>query len=674
MVPKPRPRYEPGEQSGLALMCGIAGSFGGDLDENRRADIVRRMAGTLVHRGPDGVGHLEKEGCALGFCRLAIMDPNGPSQPYANEDRSVWCLANAEIYNSDELKKDLEARGHVFQTGVDTEILPHLYEEYGADLVHKLNGMFALAIWDRRRHRLLLARDRAGEKPLFYWQGNGEVVFASELRALAAHPSVPGTVDAVALRRYLQHDYFPAPLTPLAGVRKLPAGHLLTVINGRSSVRCYWDLADYFGDPSLAVRTSTDLADELDERLGRAVERRRRSDVPIGVFLSGGIDSSAVLAYLAEQVGPGVPTFSLGHTDQSFDESRFARDTAKFFDADFDQLVLTEHDLAEGLKLVGEGFDEPLGDASTIPTLLLSRHARKKVKVVLSGEGADELFAGYPTYLGHRAVAMYRKLPGGLRRALVRSALRLMPVKMGSVGPGYLLERFALAAEKDLIERHHTWFGSIGAGLQREILSKRLQEGLGSDDPLGSARERLSGRSFPDDLSLLLYTDFTMYLQDGLLTKVDRATMLASLEARAPFLDHELMEFVAGLPSNQKLSGWTTKAILRRAVRKRLPRAVLSRRKRGFNIPFSRWILHGLGEELRERFGRDRVEARGLLSAEGVGRLLEDHLACRADHRKPLFNLLALDLWCDRVFGVGAEVPLSFDGAAAGEDASRMAS
>ncbi len=631
------------------------------------------MMGTLVHRGPDGIGQLDKDGCSFGFCRLAIMDPDGPSQPYANEDQTVWCQANAEIYNSDELKSELESRGHVFRTGVDTEVLPHLYEEHGLDFIERLNGMFALSLWDSRRRRLVLARDRAGEKPLFYFDGPDEFVFASELRALVAHPSIPCTVDAIALRRYLVHDYFPAPLTPLAGVRKLPAGHLLTVDDGRSSVRCYWDLAEHFDNPQLADRGSADLVEELDSLLDRAVARRRRSDVPIGVFLSGGIDSSTVLAYLSRQVGPGVPAFSLGHQDQSFDESRFARETARFFDADFDQLVLTEDDLATGLSLVGEGFDEPLGDASIIPTHLLAQHARERVKVVLSGEGADELFAGYPTYLGHKVTNAYRRLPAGLRRALVRSAAKIMPIQMGNVGPGYLLERFAIAAERDLVERHHIWFGSIGPDLQRRILSEDLLEGLRDDDPFASARERLCGREFPDDLSRLLYMDFTMYLQDDLLTKVDRATMLASLEARAPFLDHELAEFVAGLPSRHKLSGFTTKAILRRTVRGRLPKEVLSRRKRGFNIPFSRWVLHGLGNDLRERFAPDRVAARGLFSSVGVNALLEEHLARKADHRKALFNLLALDLWCDRIFGAGAAVPLTFDGSA-GETTSRLAS
>ncbi|MFQ5349754.1 MAG: asparagine synthase (glutamine-hydrolyzing), partial [Thermoanaerobaculia bacterium] len=564
-----------------------------------------------------------------------------------------------EIYNSDPLRAELEDHGHTFRTDVDTEVIPHLYEEHGAELLRRLNGMFAFAVWDGGARRLLLARDRAGEKPLFYWHGDGQLVFASELRALLAHPAVPRLLDPVALRRYLLHDFFPAPLTPFAGVRKLPAGHLLVAESGEIAVRSYWDLAEHYGNTELAQRSPAALAEELDERLALAVERRRRADVPVGVFLSGGIDSSSVLAYMAEQQGAGVPAFSLGHQDAGFDESRFARDTARFFEADFNELVLGESDLADGLERVGRGFDEPLGDASTIPSHLLARFARQKVKVVLSGEGADELFAGYPTYFGHRVAAGYRKLPHWLARGAVRGARALLPVSMGNVGLDYLLERFAAAAEMDLVERHHSWFGSLAPAAQSGVLAPRVLDRLRHDDPFASARARLGGREFPDDLSRLLYTDFTMYLQDDLLTKVDRATMLTSLEARAPFLDHDLAEFVAGLPSRHKLSRWTTKSILRRTVRRRLPREVLARRKRGFNIPFSRWLLHGLGEELRRRFAAERVEARGLLSPSGVNRLLDEHLSRRADYRKPLFTLLVLDLWCDRFFGEASPVPLA---------------
>jgi asparagine synthase (glutamine-hydrolysing) len=557
------------------------------------------------------------------------------------------------------LRVGLEERGHRFTTGVDTEVIPHLYEEQGAELVHALNGMFALAVWDAPRQTLLLARDRAGEKPLFWWRGSdGELAFASELRALLAHPRIVAKVDPVALRRYLLHDYFPAPLTPFAGIHKLPAGHLLVAKDGEITVRSYWDLADYFGNDELARRSTTSLVEELDGRLSLAVERRRRSDVPVGVYLSGGIDSSTVLAHMSDQVGPGVPVFAFGHQDPDFDESRFARETARFFKADFHELVVGDAELAEGLRMVGKGFDEPLGDASIVPSHLLALFARQRVKVVLSGEGADELFAGYPTYLGHRLAGVYRRLPGPLRRGLL-SALKHLPARMGNVSPAYLLSRFAAAAERPLVERHHTWFGSLGPSRLDGVLAPRITALLADDDPFGSARARLEGRNFPDDLSRLLYTDFTMYLQDDLLTKVDRATMLASLEARAPFLDHELAQFAAGLPSRHKVSGFTTKALLRQAVKARLPKEVLARRKRGFTIPFSRWLLRGLGDELRQRFAPERVEARGLLHPQGLQRLLDEHLSRQHDHRKPLFTLLALDLWCDEIFGEAAPIPLA---------------
>jgi len=641
-------------------MCGLVGVLSPHPgNETERREIVRRMADTLVHRGPDGEGYSFSEGCDFGFRRLAIIDVAADSPPYPNEDRSIWSMANAEIYNYAEIVPMLEARGHTLRTHVDTEAIPHLYEEFGLDLVQHLNGMFAFAIWDEPKRTLVLGRDRAGEKPLFYWWADGQLVFGSELRAILAHPDVPRVVDPMAIRRYLQHEYFPAPLSPIAGIRKLPAGHFLTVRDGRLDIRCYWDLADYYDQPEIAAMSQGAIAEEVDRRIGVAVDRRRRADVPVGVFLSGGIDSSTVLAHLAEQIGPGVPAFSLGHTDLAFDESRFARDTARHYDADFHELVLTEDDLADGLRRVAEGFDEPLGDASIIPTHLLSRFAVERVKVVLSGEGADELFAGYPTYIGNKVHGLYTKLPRSVRGRLVSAIRKILPVSMGNVNPDYLLSRFAAAAERDLVERHHAWFGGIHPERHREILSARVMDALGDDDPFGSAKARVAGKTFPDSLSVLLYSDFTMYLQDDLLTKVDRSSMLASLEARAPFLDHEFAEFVAGIPSSLKLKGVTTKAILRQAVGKRLPPDVLKRRKRGFNIPFSRWLLHGLGDQLRERFSPERVEARGLLDPAGMTHLIDEHMSRKTDHRKPLFALLALDLWCDTTFGVGATVPIA---------------
>ncbi len=534
----------------------------------------------------------------------------------------------------------------------------HLWEEHGPALVDRLNGMFAFAVWDSGSRTLMLGRDRAGEKPLFYWSDGSHLLFASEVRALLAHPRVPARLDPVALVRYLAHGYIPAPRSPLQGVHKLPAGHVLLSREGKVEVSRYWDLADWYAAPGARDRRSAgELVAQLDDHLVRAVRRRSRSDVPYGVFLSGGLDSSTVLAYLAEIHGSGVPAFSIGHADTAFDESGFARETARAFGADFHELVLGESDLEEGLRHIGAEMDEPLGDASTIPTYLLSRFARERVKVVLSGEGADELFGGYPTYLGHRLADVLARVPAGLRNGAVRGLRRLTPVSMGNVAMDYLVQCFAGGLDRPRLERHQAWFGSIHPDRLRTLLAPGLAETVGEAElalpfAVGGAPHPLA-----DPLAELLYTDFTLYLQDDLLTKVDRASMLASLEARAPFLDHELAQLVAGMPSRWKVRRLTTKAILRRTVRGRLPAAVLERRKRGFNIPFSRWVLHGLGETLRQRFSRERVAARGLFTFEAVDRLIGEHQARVADHRKPLFTLLALDLWCDRTFGEGAAVP-----------------
>lgn len=644
-------------------MCGIAGILGPE-PTSRQRESVDAMLACVVHRGPDGLGVAARDGCALGLRRLAIMDVAASAEPFTNEDGTVVSVVNGQIYNSDELRHELEARGHVFRTGVDTEVVLHLWEEHGVELIHHLSGMFAFAVWDSRTRTLMLGRDRAGEKPLFYWTDGERLLFASELRALLAHPRVGARLDPTALIRYLVHGYVPAPRSPIEGIHKLPAAHYLLAQqdrlarDGRFEVSRYWDLADWFPEPGSSDPRSVDeIAAGLDEKMSVAVRRRSRSDVPFGVFLSGGLDSSTLLSYVRDVHGPGVPAFTIGHTDPSFDESSMAAQTARELGAELHSLVLDEGDLEEGLRRIGAGMDEPLGDASTIPTHLLALCAREHVKVVLSGEGADELFGGYPTYLGHPLADRLERLPAWLRGGLLAGIERFTPATMGNVGLDYLLRRFVAGLGRDRLERHHVWFGNIHPDRLPGLLSPALLDFLGQPAvaaPFGSARP---GRELPDPLAELLYTDFMLYLQDDLLTKVDRATMLASLEARAPFLDHELAQYVAGIPSRWKVRGRTTKAILRRTVRKRLPPEILKRRKRGFNIPFSRWLLHGLGETLGERFSRERVTARGLFAHDGLQRLLDEHLSRQADHRKPLFSLLALDLWCDRTFGEGAAVP-----------------
>lgn len=640
-------------------MCGIAGIVDRAISPAERRCIVEQMTARLVHRGPDGEAFAGDGSCDLGLRRLAIIDLVSTARIFADEEGTVLSCCNGEIYNADELRQELEKRGHGFETGVDTEVLPHLYEEHGPDLVDHLNGMFSFAVWDKRRRTLVLGRDRAGEKSLFYWRDGEAIAFASEISALLAHPRVSSELDPVALRRYLLHDFFPAPRTAIRGIRKLGPGEILVHRDGSGEVRCYWDLADSLrGAAGNRVRLGNAVA-ELDEGLERAVRRRSRTEAPFGIFLSGGIDSSTLLAYASRIHGPGLPVFSIGHRDRSFDEAGFAAQTARHFDAEFHHLVLSEADLDAGLRTVGKGFSEPLGDASSIATHLLALEARQHVKVILSGEGADELLGGYPTYQGHQLAERYQQLPGGLRRSLLGAVRRLAPVSMGNVGVDYLVERFSLAAERELLERHHIWFGSISPERQQSILSDRVLGLLADDDPLADARIRDERGAISDRLGRLLYQDFTMYLAEDLLTKLDRGCMLASVEPRAPFLDHELAEYVATLPPELKLRGSSTKWILRRTVREMLPPAVLKRRKRGFNIPFSRWLLHGFGNELRRRFSTERVETRGLLSPAGVQALLDEHLGRQADHRKPLYSLLALDLWCDSVYGEGVPVPMA---------------
>ena len=624
-----------------------------------RTEIVRRMGGTLAHRGPDGAGAAQLLGCDLAFRRLAIVDLAAPSPPFANEDGTIVSVCNGEIYNGAELADWLTGRGHRLRTHVDTEVLPHLYEEMGDDCVDRLDGMFAFALWDNRRRRLFAGRDRAGEKPLCYWHDGDRLAFASELRALLAIPGMPRDLDAVALRRFLMHDYVPSPASPLAAVRKLPAGHVMSFHEGRLELRRYWDLARWYSAPAVATSDLEHAAAELDGRIADAVRRRRRADVPVGVFLSGGLDSATILAHHAEQQGGGVPAFGVGFADADFDESRFARETARRLGADLEVLTLAESDLETGLHRIAALMDEPLGDASIIPTFLLSEFARARVKVVLSGEGGDELFAGYPTYFGDRIAEIWRRVPGPARAAIAQVARWAAPRSMGNVGLDYLLERFLPAAQRPRLERHVCWFGGLGPERHRAILAPELLDRLEGDDPFGSARDRLAGRVLRDPLSILLYLDFGLYLQDDLLVKVDRASMLASLEARAPFLDHALAEYAASLPSSLKVRGMATKVVLRRAAARRVPPEVIHRRKRGFNIPFSRWLLHGLGERMRERFSQTRVRERGLFNPAGVSALIDEHLERRADHRRPLFSLLVFDLWCDRVFGEGAHVPVA---------------
>jgi asparagine synthase (glutamine-hydrolysing) len=656
-------------------MCGIVGIA--DLRGGHRPDpgLVATMADTMAHRGPDGacvveVGAADTPRMAFGFRRLSILDLGAGARAYADESGRLRVICNGEIYNDVELRRELSARGHRFETRCDTEIIPHLYEEHGLDLASHLNGMFAFAIFDADAGRLVLGRDRAGEKPLYYLGRQGEVMFASEIKALLAHPGVSREIDLPALTRYLLYGYFPAPHTPFAGVRKLPAGHLLIAERGTLRIEPYWALRRFFQDGGAAGEAGPGLpgarrsggpsldeaAREVRRLLREAIELRLRADVPVGIFFSGGVDSSAIAALAVEICGRPVPTFTLGFADPDFDESACARRAAAHLGTDHHELVVGEAEMMEALYAMARVLDEPLADASIVPTHLLSRFARRHVKVALGGEGGDELFAGYPTYLGDAPARLYARLPAAAR-GLLRRLVERVPPTFSNVSLEFLLKKFVAAASLPLEVRHQVWFGAFGPDRQRELLSDAalgaLERAGPGADPLEEARAAVRGFRPRHPLDALLLTDFLMYLQDDLLTKVDRASMAASLEVRAPFLHHPLVEYVAGLPAELKLRGFATKRVLKRALRDRLSPEIAGRRKRGFNIPLAR-LMHGrLAPLLARALDPVRVERGGLLRPAAVGALLKEHMEKRRDNGRLLWNLLMLQLWHSRHFEGG---------------------
>jgi asparagine synthase (glutamine-hydrolysing) len=642
-------------------MCGIVGVA--DFRAAGRPDpgLLASMTDTLAHRGPDGscvveLGSGSGPRLAFGFRRLSIIDLGVGARSYADESGRIRVICNGEIYNWPELEADLAARGHRFETRCDTEVIPHLYEEHGPGFVTRLNGMFAFALFDARERRLVIGRDRAGEKPVYWAENAGELLFASEIKALLAHPRVSREPDLEALTRYLLYGYFPAPHTPFRGIRKLPAGHLLVAEGGRVRIEPYWDLkAVVARGPAGPQPSEAEAAGEVRRLLREAVMLRLRADVPVGVLFSGGVDSSAIAAQAVDLHGAGVPTFSLGMTDEDFNEAEYARRAAAHLGTDHHELIVGEDDLVGALFDMARALDEPLADASVLPTWLLSRFTRRHVKVALGGEGGDELFAGYPTYLGDRLARHYRRLPRPLR-ALVRRAVEAARPSFSNVGIEFLLKKFVASADLPDDVRHAIWFGAFPPDRQRDLLSDAALAELDrrpGHDPLAETRAVRAGIAFRHPLDALLLTDFLMYLQDDLLTKVDRASMAASLEVRAPFLHHPLVEYVMTLPAHYKLRGTVTKHLLKRAVGDRLTAEITGRRKRGFNIPLARLLVGPLDALLHRAFEPRRLERAGLLRPETVIGLWREHAARRRDNGRLLWNLLMLQLWHSRHFEGG---------------------
>jgi asparagine synthase (glutamine-hydrolysing) len=614
-------------------VCGICGVYNYGTGEPASEPLVRAMTAAMTHRGPDDDGlHLDGP-LGLGMRRLSIIDLAGGAQPIANEDGSVWTVFNGEIYNFRELRAELEARGHIFTTRTDTEVIVHAYEQWGLDALARLNGMFGLALWDARTRRLVLARDPFGVKPLYYHDDGRTLRFGSEIRAILRDPAVPRAVDPRALGEFLSLTFVPAPRTTFAGIAKLLPGHaLICTTEGIRLERFHRVVNEPF-----AGRSEDGLAAELAERIAAAVRRQMVADVPVGAMLSGGVDSATVAAIMTEAAGGPIATFTVGFAgDFAENELDAARATARRLGSDHHELVIGADEYAAFLPHVIRSLEEPVATTSTLPFFKVCELARRHVKVVLTGQGADEPFAGYPRYLGERYGFLYRALPHPLRRGVIAPTVERLP-------RNEQLKRSVRAlGAADPRERLPAVYAVIDGTLKRRL----LRDGLAADEDGRAAVARwqadVAGR---DGLSQMLYVDARLSLPDNLLLYGDKLSMAASLEARVPFLDLELMAFVERIPPSFKIRGRTQKHILKRAVARWVPREVITRRKVGFATPIDGWFRGVLGGELEERLLTPGSACRTYFRPETVRQMIADHRSGRHDHKRALFALLTFELW-----------------------------
>lgn len=620
-------------------MCGFAGFLSLEPEALDSGAVLRKMTGLLEHRGPDAEGFFEEEGIHLGHRRLRVIDLEAGQQPFVM-DSGVLAF-NGEIYNYRELRAELEAEGISFHSESDTEVLARGLVRYGSSYLSRLNGMFSFAFWNRSERSLLLGRDRMGQKPLYFYPHKNGVVFASELTALLAFPSVPRDVSSSALRKYFLFDYVPSPGSIVAGVHRLEAGTWKCWSPRGEEIGRYWDF-----QPS---PQSGGSLEELDELLSDSVRLRLRSDVPLGIFLSGGLDSSALVSLASRHLPvEELHTFSIGFEEASFDESSHASRVATHFGTQHHERILSTEEMLRVLPKALGHLDEPMADGSFLPTYLLSEFAREKVTVALGGDGGDELFMGYPTFQAHQLARMVNGLPRGFWSHAMEPMLRLLPVSTKNISLDYKLKRFAQGMRADPFSRHFIWIGGLAPWLHSSLFQENILEST-TDEGVFEDVERWVGHApWSDPMRTLsaLYSRF--YLGDDILVKVDRASMAHGLEARSPFLDPRVVDAVFGLETHQKHRGNDSKIALRQLMKTSLPPEILARPKKGFGMPIAQWLQGPLAHWAREMLAPERLRPMGIFQEDAGHAFLDAHQAGKADHRKVLWSLLVFVSWWER--------------------------
>jgi asparagine synthase (glutamine-hydrolysing) len=621
-------------------MCGICGVYNGHSQEAVSPQLIAQMTGLIAHRGPDDSGSYITGPLGLGFARLSIIDLAGGHQPMCNENGEIWIVFNGEIWNYQLLRQELQAKGHQFRSNSDTETVVHAYEEYGVDCIARLHGMFGLAIWDGPRKRLLLARDRVGKKPLYYTRVDGALLFASEIKSLLCHPRVKRIADTQALADFLSVRYVPAPATLFANIFKVKPGHWLLYEDGNVREACYWDYT--FRKLEAEPLPIEAYVQGIKQHVQRAVEERMMADVPVGALLSGGVDSSIITGVMSQLTSQQVKTFAVGFDHPAYSELPYARLVADHFGTDHHELMINSADMTNYWPLLTWHRDEPVSEPSDIGVYLIAKLARQHVKVVLSGEGGDELFAGYPKYVVDWLASYYHIVPTTVRERAIQPLIERLPYSMRKI------KTAARTISTPAPQRWMNWFGIFNGRLKEDLLAAETQAIIDMDASR-QFRYWLERNPQRDDLSSMLYLDTKIWLPDNLLMKSDKMTMAASLETRIPLLDYQLMEYAASIPSHLKIKGLKAKYLLKRAFADVLPAPILARKKMGFNVPTGLWFREGQRSLITQLLLSERLRDRGYFNADCIARMVRDHLEGHTNYQAQLFTLASLELWF-RVF------------------------